>query len=99
MLRLSDGDLGVVRDGRAGLDPFVASDRNPAREDERLGPRPRFREPPLEENDVEALLQNVTTTLRTSPPFCASAKASGARASGTRCVTRSWARTAPRSRS
>ena len=99
MLRLLDGDLGILRHSRAGLDPLVASDRNPAREDERPGPRPRFRKSALHEDDVETLLQNVTTTLRTSPPCRASAKASAARANGTRFVTRSWARTAPRSMS
>src|ERR1039458_133331 len=99
MLRLPDGDLGVFRNGRAGLDPLVAAHRNSAREDERLGSRARFREPAIHEDDVEALLQNVTTTFRTSPPFRASAKASPARANGTRCVTRSAARTVPRSRS
>jgi hypothetical protein len=99
MFRHPDGDLGVFRDGRPGLDPYVAAHRNSPRENERLGPRPRFRESALYEDDVETLLQNVTTTLRTSPPCCASAKASAARTSGTRCVTRSVARTAPRSSS
>src|ERR1017187_9901157 len=99
MLRLSDRDFGVFRHSRAGLDPLVAGDRNPAREDERLGPRARFRESALHEDDVETLLQKVTTTLRTSPPCSARAKASAARANGTRFVTRSWARTAPRSMS
>ena len=53
MLRLPDRDLGVVRDRRAGLDPCVPGDGDPAGEDEGLGPRTRFREPPLDE-DVRA---------------------------------------------
>ena len=99
MLGLPDFDLGVLRDRRSRFDPLAPNDRNPAREDERLGPRARFGEPALHEDDVQPLLQMVTTTFRTSPPWRASAKASAARASGTRCVTRSAARTTPRSSS
>src|SRR5512141_2773262 len=99
MLRLRDSDLGVLGHSQAGFDPLVAGDRDPAREDERFGPGPGFREPALHEDDVETLFQKVTTTLRTSPPCRASTNASAARARGTRCVTRSLARTVPRSMS
>ena len=53
MLRLSDRDLGGVVDRRPGLDPLLARDGDPAREDERLGARARFREAALDEEDVE----------------------------------------------
>ena len=99
MLGLAHGDLRVVGNGRPGLDALPAHDNDPAREDEGLGAGARFRETALDENDVQPLLQNVTTTLRTSPPFRASAKASAAFSKGTRCVTRSAERTAPRARS
>ena len=81
-----------------GAGPF-AIHRDPPGKDEGLGARARLGESPFDENEVEALFQNVTTTLRTSPPLRARAKASAARASGTRCVTMPAARTTPRSMS
>ena len=99
MLGLSDRDFGILRDRRSRLDPLFPRDGDPAREDQSLGPRARFGEPALDEDDVQALLQTVTTTFRTSPPRRASAKASAARASVLRCVTMLAALTTPRSRS
>ncbi len=100
MLRLADGDLGRVVDGRAGLDPLFPGDGDAAGEDEGLGPRARPGQAALDEEDVEPLLlQIVTITLSTSPPRRASRNASAASASGTRCVTRPDARTTPRSMS
>ena len=100
MLGLADGDLGRVVDGRPRLDALAAGDGDAAGEDQRLGARARLGETALDEQHVEPLLlQTVTITLRTSPPRRASRNASPASARGTRWVTRSAARTTPRSMS